>query len=286
VSAATLEETILADYVGYSQNAGQNCIGLERIIVHESQYDELYKMMVDRAMELRLGSALAMPNDGFVPVVDCGAMINSDRLANLERIINDARESAASVDGEGKRYNHPYLEHGSYFEPTVIGNPDPFSEVAQVEMFAPVVVIMKYETIEEAIDLANGTRYGLGASVFGPDQDECVKVAKKLQCGMVAINDFAVFYMCQDLPFGGTKMSGYGRMSGPEGLRALTNPKAIVTDRFAWLVQTNIPKVVDYPIRSMVQSWDFIHGLIEMFYADGWRTRIRALSTVLKTSGR
>lgn len=62
-------------------------------------------------------------------------------------------------------------------------------------MFAPVALILKYDTIEEAIDIANGTRYGLGASVFGPDQEQCVKIAQQLQCGMVSINDFAVYYV-------------------------------------------------------------------------------------------
>ena len=63
-------------------------------------------------------------------------------------------------------------------------------------MFAPIAAIIKYDTIEEAISIANGTRYGLGASVFGPDQEKCVElVAKKLECGMVSINDFAVFYL-------------------------------------------------------------------------------------------
>lgn len=62
-------------------------------------------------------------------------------------------------------------------------------------VFAPVAVLMPYATIEEAIDIANDTRYGLGASVFGPDQDECVKVAKRLECGMVSVNDFGTFYV-------------------------------------------------------------------------------------------
>ena len=62
-------------------------------------------------------------------------------------------------------------------------------------VFAPVAVLMPYTTVEEAIDIANDTRYGLGASVFGPDKDECLKVAKRLECGMVSINDFGVFYV-------------------------------------------------------------------------------------------
>lgn len=170
---------------------------------------------------------------------------------------------------------------------------------------------MPYDTVEEAIDIANGTRYGLGASVFGPEQDECLKVAKRLECGMVSINDFAVFYvsfswfhllssrsfigfrrsswligcLCgvssnrmlfysQALPFGGVKSSGYGRFGmtffgygfsplfiplriqgGPEGLRSLTNLKAIIIDRWPSLIQTSIPKVIDYPLHSFQHSW-------------------------------
>lgn len=64
-----------------------------------------------------------------------------------------------------------------------------------IAVFAPVAMLMKYETIEDAVEIANGTRYGLGASVFGPDQSECVRVAKRLECGMVSVNDFGVFYV-------------------------------------------------------------------------------------------
>lgn len=117
------------------------------------------------------------------------------------------------------------------------------------------MLVIPYDTIDEAVAIANGSRYGLGASVWGPDQRECVTVGRLLECGMVSVNDFGVFYLNQDLPFGGVKSSGYGRFGGPEGLRGLTNPKAIVEDRFPWLVQTSIPRTLDYPVRSLVQSW-------------------------------
>jgi len=67
-------------------------------------------------------------------------------------------------------------------------------------VFAPIALLMPYETVEEAIEIANSTKYGLGASVFGPDQEDCLKVAKRLECGMVSINDFGVFYVCSCLP--------------------------------------------------------------------------------------
>ncbi|EEB97343.1 hypothetical protein MPER_03359 [Moniliophthora perniciosa FA553] len=128
------------------------------------------------------------------------------------------------------------------------------------------------------------TQYGLGASVFGPDQELCVQVAKKLECGMVSVNDFAVFYLNQDLPFGGTKASGYGRFGGPEGLRSLTNLKVIVVDRWPNFVQTSIPKVLDYPIRSLSMSLEFTTGLTRFLYAEGLRPRIAGLVRLIQAA--
>ncbi len=116
-----------------SQNAGQNCIGIERLIVHSSQYDEIYSMIVERAKQLPLGPALSQPNDGFIPTVDVGAMISSDRFNDLERVLETAINHGATVDAGGVRWKHPYLEHGSYFSPTVVGNVAPDSELAQRE---------------------------------------------------------------------------------------------------------------------------------------------------------
>ncbi|KAF9049295.1 Aldedh-domain-containing protein [Hymenopellis radicata] len=249
--------------------------GIERLIVHRDQYDELHAIFQDRATKLRLGSVMAPTDQGYLSPVDCGAMISSHRFDGLEHMIRRARESAPEdeilVDG-GTRYDHVFNEKGCYFLPTVIGPVTNEMEIAQKELFAPVALLMPYDNIDEAIDIANGTRYGLGASVFGPDQGLCIQVAKKLECG------------CQDLPFGGAKASGYGRFGGPEGLRSLTNPKAIMVDRWPSVAQTGIPKVLDYPIRSLGSSWDFTSGLVQFLYADGWRSRIRGLVTLVKAA--
>ncbi|KAK2460632.1 hypothetical protein APHAL10511_007102 [Amanita phalloides] len=263
---------------GVFQNMGQNCIGIERLIVHTDLYDDLQSLLSERVKKMRPGSVIAQSPEGYVATVECGSMISGNRFDALERIIQDAVENGAEVTTGGGAYKHHYFENGYYFTPTIVGgNLDPKSEIAQDELFAPVAVLLMYETVEEAIELANGTKYGLGASVFGPDQDKCLEVAKQLECGMVSVNDFGVFYLNQDLPFGGTKMSGYGRFGGPEGLRSLTNSKAIVTDRFPTLIQTTIPKVLDYPLGSLSHSWNFLSSLIRFLYADGWRPRIRNL---------
>ncbi|KZV89342.1 ALDH-like protein [Exidia glandulosa HHB12029] len=271
---------------GIFQGSGQNCIGIERLVVHTSQHDQLVNLLAERAQRLRLGSVLAPvlgeddEDDGTVryrPIIDCGSMISADRFSELEQIIRDAVEDGADLVTGGERWRHAYLEQGSYFQPTVLANVQQGMEIAQQELFAPVALVMPYETVDEAVEIANGTRYGLGASVYGPDQDAALGVARRLECGMVSVNDFGVTYVNQDLPFGGTKASGYGRFGGPEGLRGLTCPKAVVVDTFPRIIQTSIPRVVDYPIRSLLQSWEFLSGLMGFIYGLGWKERVAGL---------
>ncbi len=129
--------------------------------------------------------------------------------------------------------------------------------IAQEELFAPIFLIMPFPGTDwrAAVEIANSTRYGLGASVFGGRRAVCEKVAAQLECGMVNINDFAVSYLNQGLPFGGAKKSGYGRFGGPEGLLGLTRPKAVTRDTlFSW-VRTGIPKPLDYPLKNSKKSW-------------------------------
>lgn len=193
---------------------GQNCIGIERLIVHADQYDDLYAIFQERVSKLRVGSVMKPQQAGFMSIVDGGAMINNSRFNGIENLIKEAVEGNAYLVGGSEFKNHPYHPQGYFFQPTVVGPVDKSMGIAQQEcrsfpfvwimssflwlgslVFAPVAVLMPYATIEEAIDIANDTRYGLGASVFGPDQDECLKVAKRLECGMVSINDFGTFYV-------------------------------------------------------------------------------------------
>jgi acyl-CoA reductase-like NAD-dependent aldehyde dehydrogenase len=154
------------------------------------------------------------PGDGFIHTVDCGSMISSDRFSGLELDIRKAAEDGAMVEG-GSRYNHVYHDGGAYFDATIVGGATRDMDIANKEctsfflhllicglleliswpVFAPVALLMPYDEIDEAIDIANGTPYGLGASVFGPDQRDCISVAKRLECGMVSVNDFGVFYV-------------------------------------------------------------------------------------------
>ncbi|KAH9982949.1 Aldedh-domain-containing protein [Lactifluus volemus] len=262
---------------GIFQNAGQNCIGIERLLVHRLQYDEVNQLISTRAHGLRVGAALSA--EGIGTGVDMGSMISRERFQSLQDRIAAAVAQGGRVELGGGPAGHVYLTNGAFFEPTIIGEVRRDMDIAQQELFAPVALIMPYDTIEEAIEIANDTRYALGASVFGPDKYECLEVARHLECGMVSINDFGAFYV--NLPFGGTKSSGYGRFGGPEGLRSLTNPKAVIVDRWPWLFETKIPWVLDYPIRSPLRAWCVASGIVVALYADGWRERFESLRLII-----
>lgn len=116
-----------------SQAMGQNCIGIERFIIHSSQYAEFMADLSDRVRKLRLGSVLAPSSEGFVSVVDGGSMINDDRFETLERLVRDAEDQGAELVCGGARWRHPYVENGSYFQPTLLGGVRPSMEIAQQE---------------------------------------------------------------------------------------------------------------------------------------------------------
>lgn len=116
-----------------SQNAGQNCIGIERLIVHSDQYDELYEILTERAKKLRVGSVLAPSREGFINTVDCGCMLTNDRFDLLENLIFEAHEAGAQMEVGGKRYLHPSSAGNAYFTATVLGDVDSKSRIAQTE---------------------------------------------------------------------------------------------------------------------------------------------------------
>lgn len=251
------------------QAMGQNCIGIERFLVPRNQTQALVDTVKDRIAALRCGSTLDETRFGLQTergdtedAVDCGAMISDARFAQLEALIQDAVENGAKLVLGGHRLRHPKWPLGHYFAPTLLTHVTRDMKIAQEELFAPVFLVISYDTVEEAVATANATPFGLGASVFGPDRAMCQAVAAQLECGMVNINDFGISYLNQGLPFGGCKDSGYGRFGGPEGLLGLTRPKAMTEDvAFGW-VQTSIPPAVDYPIRNTAKSWMCTYPLL------------------------
>lgn len=253
---------------GVFQSAGQNCIGIERIVAMPQAYDRLCGLLKERVKNLRPGWDL--DEDPDKEGVDMGAMISPASFDRLETLINEAVAQGATLVAGGQRYRHPKYTNGHYFAPTMLTGVTEKMRIAQEELFAPVCVLMRAEKLQDVIRIANSTPYGLGCSIFGPTNSAGAKLqlegmVKTVKTGMVAVNDFAVTYAVQ-LPFGGTKESGYGRFAGEEGLRSLCNVKSVCVDRFPRFLKTSIPKKLDYPMQA--GSFTMGTGVVEFGYAD------------------
>ena len=192
---------------GVFQSSGQNCIGIERIICLPHSYTHLISILEPRIRALRLGNSLTDPDE-----VDVGAMISPSSFPRLESLISEAVSQGARCLLGGKRYTHPHHPKGHYFSPTLLVDVTPSMTIAREELFAPICVLMRAPSLSSAISIANSTSYALGSSVFGTDKHDLDRCGSDLRAGMVAVNDFAVFYAVQ-LPFGGVKGSGYGRFA-------------------------------------------------------------------------
>ncbi|GAA5904403.1 hypothetical protein JCM8208_004186 [Rhodotorula glutinis] len=261
---------------GVFQSGGQNCIGTERFLVHSSLYDSFVTNMHGRISRLKLGDVLSP--SAADKQIDVGAMISDRLFDELEDLVAQAVKEGARCLVGGKRADKGVVGEGHFFEPTLLVDVTPSMAIAQQEIFAPVMTVLKYDTLDEAVAIANGTRYGLGAAVFGRRRDECRWVMERLECGMVCSNDFGVFYLNQSLPFGGAKASGNAlRFAGPEGLRGLCNLKAVTEDRAHGWIQTGIPPLLAYPITSARGAWTFVQGLVRLVYGRDARQRAGGL---------
>jgi acyl-CoA reductase-like NAD-dependent aldehyde dehydrogenase len=264
---------------GVFQSAGQNCIGIERIVAMPQAYDRLKDLLRGRIKTMHLGNDLDTDESG---PIDMGAMISDASFDRLEKLIDEATAQGATLITGGHRLKHDKYPAGHYFEPTMLVDVTPNMQIAQEELFAPVCVLMRARDVQDAIDIANSSRYGLGCSVFGPTgssaaRKQLQKVARAAKSGMVAINDFAVFYAVQ-LPFGGMKGSGYGRFAGEEGLRSLCNIKSVCVDRWPRMIKTEIPAKLAYPMGPA--AWPMGQGVVELGYGS-WMKKLEGIRKMI-----
>ncbi|KAL0937703.1 aldehyde dehydrogenase [Colletotrichum truncatum] len=261
---------------GTFQASGQNCIGIERIIVTPKLYETLVATLAPKVQALRLG-----------PMADVGAMISDASFDRLESLVERAVKQGARLLAGGKRYTHPDHPKGHYFTPTLLVDVTPDMEIAKEECFGPIMTIMRTlgHDANSVLSIANAADFGLGASIFGGDNDPVLRaVVDGLKTGMVAVNDFGTTYAVQ-LPFGGVGGSGYGRFAGEEGLRGLCNVKSICADRFGWLgIRTSIPPPVKYPVPDQERSWRFTRGVVGVGYALGLGGKLKALPDIMKNA--
>jgi aldehyde dehydrogenase (NAD+) len=215
---ASVERAIAACAGGVFVAAGQSCAAASRIFAHRKVYDEFTTRFADKASKIRVGD----PTD---PATQMGAQTSIQQLEKIERYVALARQDGAHVAAGGRR---PGDGDGYFFTPTVLAGLKPDSRVNQEEIFGPVTSVIQWEDEEEAIAWANDVKYGLTAGVFTTDLGRAHRVAARLQAGTVWVNCYRRFHWA--VPYGGYKMSGYGRENGLEALDLYTQTKAVMID--------------------------------------------------------
>ncbi|XP_076863777.1 retinal dehydrogenase 2 [Brachyhypopomus gauderio] len=195
-------------------NSGQCCTAGSRIFVEEPVYEEFVRRSVERAQRRTVGSP-------FDPTTEQGPQISAEQQQSVLDFIESGISEGAKLECGGKAPP----SKGFYIQPTVFSNVQDHMRIAREEIFGPVQQIMKFKTIEEVIERANNTEYGLTAAVFTNDISKAMAVSTAVQAGTVWINCFNAL-SCQ-CPFGGFKMSGHGRELGEYGLREYTEVKTI-----------------------------------------------------------
>src|SRR6266545_8129751 len=213
---ADLDAAADAAVWGGMSNAGQTCVGVERVYVHEKVYDAFVEKVVATAREVRAGSD---------PEAKIGPITMPGQLKIIRRHISDAlaRGGRAVLGGEDSVGDR-------YVQPTILVDVPEDSDAVREETFGPTLTVARVADMDEAIAKANDTRYGLGATVFAKRRG--MELARRLRSGMTAVNAVISFAAIPSLPFGGIGDSGFGRIHGPEGLKEFARPKAIARQRF------------------------------------------------------
>ena len=196
------------------QNNGQSCIAAKRFIVHTDVYDEFAQAFVARMAALVVG-------DPMDEATDVGPLATESGRTDVEVMVSDARAKGAAILCGGQAVEGP----GWFYEPTVVADMTPDMEMYAEEVFGPVAGLYRIDSIDEAIQLGNGTNYGLGSNAWTSDPQEQDRFVRDLDSGVVTINGMTVSY--NDMPFGGTKRSGYGRELSGHGIREFCNIKAV-----------------------------------------------------------
>ncbi len=198
-------------------NQGQCCIAGSRLLVAKEAVDEIAERLVERARRIRLGPGLA-------PNTDMGPLISDEQLDRVLGYVDIARREGARVMCGGTRVGDGPAS-GFFVAPTVLGSVTNDMQVAQDEIFGPVVAIMSFDGVDEALRIANDTQFGLSAGVWTRDLATAHRVAANLRCGTVWVNTYGMFD--PSVPYGGYKMSGYGRELGEAALDAYTQVKSV-----------------------------------------------------------
>lgn len=211
-----LDLAVEVAHQGLFMNSGQVCLAGTRVFVQDTIYDEFVKRSVERAKKRTVGNP-------FEPQFEQGPQASKEQFDTVQRYIKLGRDEGAKLMCGGNRHG----DKGYFIEPTVFVDVKDDMTIAKEEIFGPVMSILKFSTVDEVIERANATMYGLAAGVFTKDFDRLITVSSALKAGTVWGNTYS--FLSSNTPFGGYKMSGNGRELGEYGLEAYTEIKSVIT---------------------------------------------------------
>ncbi len=197
---------------GYYQ-AGQSCISVQRVLVASEVYDDFTARLVKQVASLKVG-------DPMDPTVDVGPVIDRGEVTRIQEWVEEAVSQGAEVLAGG-------TGEGPIFQPTLLANVTPEMKVCREEVFGPVVTISPYQTYEDALATVSDSKYGLQAGVFTNDINRAFEAHRALEVGGVIVNDVSAFRADQ-MPYGGSKESGFGREGLKYAMDEMTEPRILV----------------------------------------------------------
>jgi acyl-CoA reductase-like NAD-dependent aldehyde dehydrogenase len=256
---ADLERAANACVWGALMNSGQVCTSIERVYVEEPVYPDFVDRVVQRVGSLRQGAS--------ADEVELGSMTSAAQIEKVAAQVEDAVKKGAKILCGGRK--NPNFK-GLYYEPTVLVDVDHGMDVMTEETFGPVIPIMRVKDADEAVRLANDSRYGLDGGIFTKDMERGRLIAERIQAGSVCINDCLVNYAIPDAPMGGIKESGIGRRHGAEGIRKFCRQKTIVADRLGLKSE-----LIWFPLTR--RKTELFRRGFRLLYRSGWKNKFSAM---------
>ncbi|RZS57309.1 acyl-CoA reductase-like NAD-dependent aldehyde dehydrogenase [Microcella alkaliphila] len=218
-SDADLAQAVDVAIEGMFYNQGEACTSTARILVHESVFDEFAESFTAAALALKVG-------DPLEPTTDIGPMVDERQQQRVLAYLDTALAEGATIRGQGAIPSDPHLAAGFWVAPTVLEGVEPGHTVGQEEIFGPIALLMRVRDDDHAVEVANGTEYGLTAAICSRDEATAWQLARRLNAGMVFVNNYMRRAFLGS-PFGGVKGSGFGRENAAETIREFVRAKNV-----------------------------------------------------------
>lgn len=245
-------------------NAGQACASIDRLYLQRSIAKPVLTQILDATKKLRLG-------DGMSPLTDIGPIIDESQMKRFELVVNDALAKGAKLLAGGK----PRTDLGGYFfEPAIITGVNSSMMLANEEIFGPILPVTVFDTVEEAVEMANASDLGLAASIWTGQPSRGEEIAKSIEAGIVWINDGLYSHVCPDAPWGGIKYSGFGRAHSSIELLDFVNVKNVGVSRQG-------TREWHFPYSR--QSLDYLLDGMELLHGESVQSKAGALTRIVRS---